>query len=392
MRKSSKVIRFTKASIESFPLPATGRVDVWDEFTPSLGIRLSATGSRSFFWLHRDGRKLKRVTIGRYPEVAIDRARREAVRLSGMVADGKRASTRRAAAAEEWTVGELFGWYLETHSKPHKKTWEKDQRRYEQRLKHWAGRSVSSISREEVQSLHLSINETSGPYAANKILELLGHAFRLAKDVVPGRVPCDDPTARIKRFPRHERERILDDDELGRFLLALEQLPREITRDAIEMCLWTGARRSNVFSMRWDEISMASKVWTIPKEKFKSGKPCNVPLCDQAMTILRRRKKGSASEWVFPGSGQSGHFCCPREAKARLCKLAGLENFRIHDLRRTLGSRVALIAPNTVVQKMLGHESISSTRVYTRIATKGVADAMKLATAKMKPKRKQSKK
>lgn len=60
------------------------------------------------------------------------------------------------------TFGELFARYLERHSKVHKKSWRQDESRYRNRLVHWAGRRLSSISKAEVQTLHARIGAESG--------------------------------------------------------------------------------------------------------------------------------------------------------------------------------------------------------------------------------------
>ena len=378
-----KAVSFSQASLKSIELPEKGRVEYADSSTPHLLLRVSSTGCKTFYWFGRVGRTLKREKIGTWPEMGVAFAKREAARLSGLKAVGRPVVSKRTSFAKEWTLGELFGWYLENHSKPHKRTWKWDQRMFELKLARWANRPVSSITRMEFQAYHLEVGKTSGPYAANEMLQVARHMYRLGALADPLRVPCPDPTAGIKRFPREERERFLDADELPKFLSAVAQLQREPSRDFFMLCLWTGARRSNVCQMRWDEISLDAGTWTIPKEKSKNKKPMQIVLSPPALEILQRRAKAKRSPWVLPGKGDEGHYNDPKAAWARIRELSGLVDIRIHDLRRTLGSWMAIDHPLQVVGKQLGHSSIRSTQVYARLANQTLKDAVGSATSAM---------
>ena len=113
-----------------------------------------------------------------------------------------------------------------------------------------------------------------------------------------------------------------------------------------------------------------------------------VALSPKAIEILERRKDASnGGEWVFPGLGSTGHLVEPKAAWQRICKRAGIEDLRIHDLRRTLGSwQAATGASLPVIGKSLGHKSLGATQVYARlnidpvrIAVNRAVDAMMLA-------------
>lgn len=95
---------------------------------------------------------------------------------------------------------------------------------------------------------------------------------------------------------------------------------------------------------------------------------------------------------LFPGEGEAGHFHDPKKAWARILKRAGIEDLRIHDLRRTLGSwQTALGASGFIVGKSLGHKSMQATAVYARLnldpvrnSVNAAADAMFKAAKKKK--------
>lgn len=383
-RRTKRIIAFRKDVIDALVPPTKDRVEWWDEKTPGLAIRVSSTGNKTFVWVGRHGRKFKRVPIGPYPATSIIYARDQAKILTAKQITGDEPTTKARTLRQEWNLKQLHEWYMESISKPHKRTWQWDQRQFERVLSPWANRRVSSINRSEVQLLHLELGKTRGPYAANKMLELLGHMIRQGKLLQPDRIPCDDPTKGIRRFPRVERERFLDENELDRFFTAVESLQREVSRDVLLMCLFTGGRRGNVMAMRWDEISISACVWTIPVEKSKSKRVMYVPLSDQAMRILKRRRRESTSQWVFPGQGPTGHYNVPKGAWSQIKKLAKLSDVRIHDLRRTLGSWMAVDHPLQIVGKQLGHSSMKSTAIYARLANKTVQKALNKATRKMK--------
>jgi integrase len=91
------------------------------------------------------------------------------------------------------------------------------------------------------------------------------------------------------------------------FRSALAQDPSEFWRDFFSVALFTAARRSNLCSMRWDEIDLERGIWIIPSEKFKTGKETRLVLSVPVLAILRRRLQDSDSEWVWPSFGSTGH-------------------------------------------------------------------------------------
>lgn len=108
-------------------------------------------------------------------------------------------------------------------------------------------------------------------------------------------------------------------------------------------------------------------------------RPPRVP--KQAIDILKERKIYSENPWVFEGSGKSGHLADPKKAWMRILKEAGIENLRIHDLRRTLGSYQAATGANGyIIGKSLGHRSQQSTANYARLNLNPVRDSVNKAT------------
>lgn len=391
-RKSDRVCAFSEKTIKALIPPLKDRVDWWDETTPHLSCRVSSTGVKSFYWIGRTGGEWNRVMIGAFPDMSVQGARQEANRLSGLAAVGSPTVSRRNKAKGEWTLGELYTWYMENLSKPHKRTWRKDEQIYRDGLSQWSDRKVSKVLTEDLQKLHVKTGETRGPYAANKILELLGTMYRQAKELFKSKFPHDDPTAGIQRFPRIERERFLDSEELPRFLKAVQHLQRQISRDIILTALYTGARRSNVCAMKWADISLKTGIWIVEHGDSKNKRQMNIVLSSEVIEILTRRRKIIRGPWVFPSHSKTGHYSYPKDAVRSAQEMAGLTDVRFHDLRRTLGSWMAVDQPLQVIGKQLGHKSLKSTQIYARLANKtqigavgGVTSAMSAAEASAEP-------
>lgn len=156
---------------------------------------------------------------------------------------------------------------------------------------------------------------------------------------------------------------MLSESELPRFHAALALEPAEVNRDAILLLMYTGARLSNVLSMRWSEIDLEKALWFIPETK--NGDPHVTVITEEALRILRRRKKTTSSFFVLPGHGQTGHVENLNKAWQRLLDNAGIEDLRMHDLRRTLASWMANSGANQAqIQLQLGHKGPHSTKHY----------------------------
>lgn len=363
------------------------RQEWFDTETKGLTLRIGISGTKTFYLFAKIHGRLTRMKLGTFPDMPIAQARSEVARIRGDVAKGQTPKPRATVARDELTLEDLFAWYLRTHAKPHKRTWKDDESRFKRVLLHWSNRKLSTITTELVKDLHVEIDEKYGPYAANKMLELLGFMWRLGAKQLKFSTP--DPTSGILRFPKQSRKRYLTRAEIPRFLDALARLPSETqtqqtTVDCILMSLLTGARRSNVSAMRWEDVDMSERIWSIPAAQSKNTLPLRVILSSPAIAILERRAESKSSPWVFPGPGKRGHINEPKHALKAACDLAGIDNLRFHDLRRTLGSWQAQQGTSLqIIGKSLGHESLRSTQIYAQLADDPVRESVEFATVDM---------
>jgi integrase len=109
-------------------------------------------------------------------------------------------------------------------------------------------------------------------------------------------------------------------------------------------------------------------------------------LVDQALAVLREREISDDKDdtWVFPGAGKTGHMVEPKKAWRRILQRANIQNMRIHDLRRSLGSWQAATGANlSIIGKTLNHKQVSTTAIYARLNIDPVRESMNTATEAM---------
>jgi len=138
--------------------------------------------------------------------------------------------------------------------------------------------------------------------------------------------------------------------------------------------------------MRWENISLDRLEWAIPAGETKNGEPNTVPLCSYAVDLLERRQGSSLGPWVFPNMADTGPMYEPRRAWRRFRVDAGIPDVTIHDLRRTLGSWMAITGASLpVMARALGHkmEQHSVTGIYARLNNHQVREAVEKALSSM---------
>lgn len=377
---------FTKPQLESLANPGPGeRVIYHDTHKNSAGLQLRVTSaSKTFFIQRRVDGKPERVTIGKFPDYSIENARKEAARLSALIAEGINPNNDARALKTETTLQELFDSFIK-HRRNRRGAFLTEKTRSSYRydfnlhLGKWSKRKLSQFKDTDFGKLHAEIGRNH-PSMANRVIALASSLFNYAseKKLFKGANPAQG----IRKFPETKRDRFLQADELPAFFEALAAEPNDILRDYFLLALLTGARRSNVQEMQWSQINFDRAEWRIPTTK--NGEPQTVTLSAEALEILRNRKADNAGPWVFPGVGSTGHIVEPRKAWKRVLECAGIDDLRIHDLRRTLGSWQAKTGASLViVGKSLNHKSPSTTAIYARLDLDPVRESVDRATGAM---------
>jgi integrase len=377
---ASETLNFTKAALTKLPPAPKGvKQYYYDEREAGLLLAVTSGGAKSFYLYKRIEGRPERLLLGRFPDLTIENARKAAQEAKGQIAQGINPQKEKRAVRDEMTFGALFGEYLEKYSKVHKRSWAYDEREVNKFLSHWFKRKISSIDKAEVERLHAKIGKENGLYQANRLLERIRSIFNKAIDWSWAGV---NPAVGIQKYREKSRDRFLQPDELPRFFEALSSEPNEAARDFFLLSLLTGARKSNTLAMRWKDINFTTETWRI--EETKNADPLTVHLPRQAVDLLKARKLASDSAWVFPADSTSGHLADPKKAWARILRQAGIENLRIHDLRRTLGSYQAATGANGyIIGKSLGHRSQQSTAIYARLNLDPVRESVNKATEAM---------
>lgn len=374
MHKHNNKFNFTKSDIEKLTPPEKGVITYFDTGFRGLKLYVTANGVKTFFVRKMVNGRDERFILGQYPDLSIQNARDKALLTLSDLANGRNPDEEKKANRAEQKLGDLFIEFMERYSKKEKKSWVYDQREIPKFYSDWFKRRLSDIKKTEIQRRHEKIRDENGLYQANRCLERIRAMYNKA---IEWGWKGDNPTSGIKKFKEIKRDRFLQPNEAKDFFESLKLEENIIIRNYFYMALFTGARKTNVLEMRWEQIDMKSALWRIPDTK--NGEPVVVPLISYAMELLNSMPR--ISEWVFPNSkSKSGHIEDPKRAWNRILCRANIENLRIHDIRRTMGSWEALTgASMLVIGKSLGHKSTSATQVYARLTNDPVRNSMEKA-------------
>lgn len=378
MKQQKNSLNFTKRNLDNIPLPEPGkRLYLYDIKVRGLELMVTEHGAKSFKVYRKCNGKPVRITLGKHPEMTVEGARYEAQRVIAQMLSGKNPNEEKKKLRVETTFGETFEMFMEKYSKLYKKSWKYDAREVNKFLAHWFKRKLSDISKLEIQALHEKIKRENGLYQANRLLERIKAIYNKALEWGWEGI---NPAQGIKKFKEKSRDRFLHPDELPRFFESLDAEQNDDIRDYVYISLLTGARKSNVLSMRWQDIHLERREWLVPETK--NGESLRIHLIEKVIDILKHRAARYGQRvWVFEGFGTTGHLVEPKSGWKRILHRANINDLRLHDLRRTLGSWQAITGANSfMIGQSLGHKSTQSTAVYARLNIDPVRDSVEKAT------------
>lgn len=374
---------FTRARLEQLSPPAKGWRYYYDSRVPRLAVGIGAGGGRTFYVIKKVAGRVERIKLERMENISVDAARKAADAMLRKLAAGENPAQARRMLREGITLRELFDDFLEHRrsrrggflSETTKRGYRYD---FDNHLSKLADKPAVTLTREQLAALHSRLGREH-PTTANRVLALASALYSHANE---RRLSDGNPARGIRKFPEQARERFLQADELAPFVKALAKTPPP-WRWGFALAMFTGARRGNVLSARWQDFDVPAKLWRIPNTK--RGTAITIPLSDAALAVLERLPRiANPGGYLFPSHGDDGHLAEPKKIWTDLVARAGLSDLKLHDLRRTFGSWQAMAGASLpVIGKSLGHSTVQATQVYARLTTQPVAESIEKATAGM---------
>ena len=362
--------KITKSSVDSID-PTDRDQFIWDTELPGFGLKVTPSGVRSYVFQYSVNNRTRRITIGRHGVTkTADEARREAIKMKGRVADRKDPAEERTQERLAPTLEELAVRYLEEHASVKKKklSAQSDERNLRNHILPELGRMrVVDIDRSHVAKFHYGMR--SKPGAANRCVSLLSKIFNLA-EIWGVRTDGTNPTRHIEKYPEKRIERYLSEAELSRLSSVLAEAAEEGEHAsvvaAIRLLIFTGCRRNEILTLKWDYVDFAAKCLRLPDSKTGAKL---VPLGAPALEVLANLERLDGNPYVLPGQKCGAHYVALEKRWRALRKRAGLEDVRLHDLRHSFASMAAAMGESLyLIGSLLGHSNPSTTSRYAHLS------------------------
>lgn len=367
--------KLTKRLIDSFEY-SRGTDVRWDESIPGFGVRIYPSGKKAFILRYRAQGRKRLLTLGRFgADLTLEQARDKAKAHRVSVRDGKDPLEERKRLSQGKTFGDLWDKYLRDYAKAHKKTWATDERRLKRHIPaSWKSRIVSAITRDDISGLHSKIG-VDAPYEANRLLALLHVMFDKARVWYFVPKNSENPAADIRKYREKKRNRFVTKEELPSLAKAIDKEESIYIRSALWLYLLTGLRKEELLKAKREDIDWNRGMLRLPDTK--SGDEQWATFSSVALAILRAIPVQDRNPYFFPGRLKGQHLVNIDKAWRRVRKAAGIEDLRLHDLRRSVGSWLTQTGVDlNVIKSALRHSNISTTLTYARLGDDPARAAM----------------
>jgi hypothetical protein len=280
--------------------PQSGNQIVYDDRLAGFGLRVTASGARSFILNYRIKGRERRITLGQYPTWTVLAARKQAEQLRRQIDVGIDPLEERIAERTAPTLRDLFNRYADEHlptkaersAADDRSMWIKDI------LPALGNKKVADLNTQDCDELHRAVS-SDRPTRANRVIEVLRKALNLA---IRWEWIERNPASGGRRNPEAKRTRYLTRSEIGRLIEALEVHPEQASADALLFMLFTGCRRGEALNAKWEQFNLDSRTWTKPSAETKQRREHRVPYSTTVAEILERRRVEASGAYIFHGS------------------------------------------------------------------------------------------
>jgi integrase len=270
--------------------PQGQRSMLWDALIPSLALRITDKGHKTFVIQRRVKGRMVKLTLGEYPALGLAKARENARNaLSEMTRgiDPRQSQTPRVTSSGlrrdsfEAAVESYIKREVEKNRRP--RTQDEIVRPLRKLIPQWGTLPLSEIGPQEILSVLDEIVDAGTPVAANRTYSVLRRFFGWC---IERRLLQTNPAAVVRKPSKEEsRSRVLDDDELRLIWTASDGLGWPFG-PLVRGLILTGQRRNELAGACWSEFNFDRGEWTIPATRTKNGKEHLVPLSEQMLLVF----------------------------------------------------------------------------------------------------------
>lgn len=341
-------IRFTDAYVKSLK-PAQIRYDIFDAALAGFGMRVNPSGTKSWVVLSRTQNRKTRATLGRYPQMSLGEARRRAMSTLQAMTDGDYSPLRSFEGFEQ----ALDEWYLRDQASNKSVAQVKSAMELHVRpeLKNF---QLKDIRKRDIIKIIDKIGNTA-PTQANRVLAFTKRFFNwcVSRDLLDF-----SPAQGLAKYAQEvSRDRVLTPNELALVMQGTHEMPYPFG-PLLRILALTGQRLNEVSAMSWSEVDIEAGRWTIPKDRAKNKVSHIVHLSEPVLEELKALKVIALNDLVFTTTGKTPVSGFSR-AKTIIDNHSGVQNWRLHDLRRTFA---------TVATETLGYQPAVVDRVLNHVS------------------------
>src|SRR5262245_52002692 len=291
------------------PDPSGRQILHWDNELRGFAVLCSGVSNSRTYVVQRDlpNGRARRVTVGAVNEISLTVAR---ARAADMLDDLRRGHDPKTSKKNAITLRATLEAYFAARKDLRPASIKGYRTVTEKYLTNWLDQPLRNINSEMVENRHRAIVAEigrGGRYKGTTAANFAMRALRVLWNFQAERLldlPPNPVRLRRQWYAEPRRERIVPTDQLAKFYQAVCALANPVARDYLLFVLFTGLRRSEARSLRWEDIDLSERIIRVPAARTKSGRKLNLPMSDFVRDLLVARRALGNAGFVFPGPGK----------------------------------------------------------------------------------------
>ena len=368
--------------------PGATPIILWDSRIRGLGVKVQPGGTKAYVISYRVGGQKRMANIGRYSEISLREARERAgvelVRVrNGEAGPLEQRREARTAPTVAEGVERFFSEYV-PHRQAVGRLSERTERNYRRQWERtvkavpgFGSRKIKEVTRQDIEQAVAS----RGPVERNRTVAFLSRVFNLF-EAWELRPQHSNPCRHIEKTKEQPRDRVLAPSEIQSLGAALDKIDAPLPAACVRFLLLTGWRVGEALTLRWDQINFETGRITLPNTK--TGRQIRT-VARMVLEAIADLPRINSNPYVFSGARSAAiSEKTLRSCFARACRQAGIEDARLHDLRRTVATSAAAAGLNVfMVRDLLNHTTLAMANRYARYADSALQKAHEESAARM---------